>query len=94
MAVIETKMYYSTPIWSTLFEVVFCLVERVIEEINMMVQGFRVRFRVQYSFMERKVKKQRKKKEILNKFYPICPLTYSYQIGALSSVTGFCNVYE
>jgi hypothetical protein len=40
MAVIETKLYCSTPIRSTLFKVVFCLVERVIEEINMMVQGF------------------------------------------------------
>jgi hypothetical protein len=64
--------------------------ERVIEEINMMVQGFRV----QYGFMEMKEKKQRKKKEILNKFYPICPLTYSYQIGVLSSVTAFCNEHE
>jgi hypothetical protein len=44
--------------------------------------------------MERKEKKQRKKKEILNKFYPIYTLTYSYQIGALSSVTAFCNEYE
>jgi hypothetical protein len=44
--------------------------------------------------MEMKVKRQRKKKEILNKFYPTYPLTYSYQIGALSSVTGFCNEYE
>jgi hypothetical protein len=45
--------------------------------------------------MERKEKKQRKKKEILNKFYPIYPLTYSYQIGgASSSVTAFCNEYE
>ena len=42
MAVIDTKLYCSTLIRSTLFEVVFCLVERVIEEINMMIQGFRV----------------------------------------------------
>jgi hypothetical protein len=46
--------------------------------------------------MERKEKKQRKKKKkgILNKFYPIYPLTYSYQMEALSSVTAFCNEYE
>jgi hypothetical protein len=44
--------------------------------------------------MERKGKKQWKKKEILNKFYPIYPLPYSYQIGALTSVTAFCNEYE
>jgi hypothetical protein len=44
--------------------------------------------------MERKEKKQRKKKEILNKFYPIYPLTHSYQIEALSSVTAFCNEHE
>jgi hypothetical protein len=30
----------------------------------------------------------------LNKFYPIYPLTHYYQIGALSSVTAFCNEYE
>jgi hypothetical protein len=49
---------------------------------------------VQNGFIERKEKKHRKKKEILNKFYPIYPLTYSYQIGALSSVTAFCKEYE
>jgi hypothetical protein len=41
MAVIETKLYCSTPSCSTLFEVVLCLVERAIEEINTRVQGFR-----------------------------------------------------
>jgi hypothetical protein len=35
-----------------------------------------------------------KKKEILNKFYSIYPLRYSYRIGALSSVTAFCKEYK
>ncbi|MDQ3903068.1 MAG: hypothetical protein M3247_05470 [Thermoproteota archaeon] len=39
--------------------------------------------------MERKEKKQRKKKEISNKRYTIYPLTHPYQIGGLSSVTDF-----
>jgi hypothetical protein len=39
--------------------------------------------------MERKEKKQSRKKEISNKSYTIYPLIHPYQIGALSSVTDF-----
>jgi hypothetical protein len=44
--------------------------------------------------MEWKGKKQRKKKEILNKFYPIYPLPYPYQNRSIIVSTAFCNEYE
>jgi hypothetical protein len=76
MAAVEIEHKCSNPTCSTLLEVVLCLVELAIEEINTTVQGFGSAKRI---YGEERKEAEEEERD-MNKFYPIYPLTYSYQI--------------